>query len=45
MIAARNEKATTLVKVTTKVLSDTVSLKIHSHDIRVSALIFLFLMN
>ena len=44
MNAARNEKTIFLVKVTHKILRDTISLKIHSHDICVSALIIFILL-
>ena len=43
--AARNKNTIFLVKVTSKILPDAISLKIHSHDICVSALIIFHIFN
>ena len=45
MNAARNQKATFFGKVTSKILCDAIPLKIHSHDIYVSAVITFHIFN
>ena len=45
MTAARNQKTIFLVKVTSKILRDPISLKIRSHDICMSALIIFHIFN